>query len=676
MKFLDRWKMLMYNTIKRIDPEVDSELLEEILDKYITKDVKNPRTALDNNYIKRRKDVSLLSILDWVGDKKPIIAGNGTFYKNQHEALNPRATMLNDKMKSREAIKKEMFKYKDDPDKYADLDMDQNNEKIITNSYYGGSGMKSSAMYSEYSGPATTLTAQSVISTTMGVFEAVVGDNFKFLDINECFHWMNLIVEQDYEMPKWVKRISRDDLFNRIKSLFYDETDEYDDVIRLYVNNLDESDVSKIFYKNQFIKFIDDNDYIRNLYKNIIDGIVIRKHIKSLDELDPEVARNYKDVDSYNDMVNMENFLNPNAFPLSVSDLIKEFRDEVFKCVYVPYLTYERINRLKHMTRKAVIVVDTDSNMINCDGFVQYTLNNIVDKSIEREEINNVFISVNTMAAILSKCIDDILFIYGGNSNIPEEFRHHFNMKNEFLFLKIVVSKKKKRYVSSIILREGNLLNPLKYDIKGHDFMKSTTSEKVSTIYHNIVKNRILANDDIDILGIQDDLNNLIHDIEQSIKSGGKEYLPLASAKDIGAYADPYKMQTVRGVYAWDILHPDKPIELPAKINIVKMNIFTLDDIKSLEHTNPEIYNKIKTKIFENKLPAISKKGLQVLAIPQNGIIPEWAIPYVDYNTIVNNIIGQFSSITNTVDMGLQPVGKMINSVNRKTDRITNIVRI
>ena len=63
MKFLDRWKMIMYNTIKRIDPEVDSELLEEILDKYITKDVQNPRTALDNNYIKRRKDVSLLSIL-------------------------------------------------------------------------------------------------------------------------------------------------------------------------------------------------------------------------------------------------------------------------------------------------------------------------------------------------------------------------------------------------------------------------------------------------------------------------------------------------------------------------------------------------------------------------------------------------------------------------------------
>ena len=101
MKFLDRWKMLMYNTIKRIDPEVDSELLEEILDKYITKDVKNPRTTLDNNYIKRRKDVSFLSILDWVGDKKPIIAGNGTFYKNQHEALNPRATMLNDKPRTR-----------------------------------------------------------------------------------------------------------------------------------------------------------------------------------------------------------------------------------------------------------------------------------------------------------------------------------------------------------------------------------------------------------------------------------------------------------------------------------------------------------------------------------------------------------------------------------------------
>ena len=42
-------------------------------------------------------------------------------------------------------------------------------------------------------------------------------------------------------------------------------------------------------------------------------------------------------------------------------------------------------------------------------------------------------------------------------------------------FLRLIIGKTKKRYISRITLREGNLMNPPKYDIKGFDFKKSVT---------------------------------------------------------------------------------------------------------------------------------------------------------------------------------------------------------
>ena len=45
---------------------------------------------------------------------------------------------------------------------------------------------------------------------------------------------------------------------------------------------------------------------------------------------------------------------------------------------------------------------------------------------------NLEFILVNTITYTLSKLIEDTLLSYGKDSNIPEEYRPIYNMKNEF----------------------------------------------------------------------------------------------------------------------------------------------------------------------------------------------------------------------------------------------------
>lgn len=137
-KFLQLYKKRMVKLICRINPDWDKDKVEEIVLDMIKKNVKNPRVDLDNNFTGEHKETTLLSVFDWVLTREPIIAGNGTFYKNQHEAMNPITKMLDTMASNRKAYKKEMFHVGEekgfDSAEYKDLDRMQNNEKVNMNS--------------------------------------------------------------------------------------------------------------------------------------------------------------------------------------------------------------------------------------------------------------------------------------------------------------------------------------------------------------------------------------------------------------------------------------------------------------------------------------------------------------------------------------------------------------
>ncbi len=144
----------MIKSLKSINPDFKEKDIEEILDNLIEEQGQNPEMILDNNYTGDKRDTTLLSTLDWAVDRKPILAGNMTFYKRQDEAVNPVGLMLEHKLQARKATKKKMFQFVDtDKNKYDDLDRLQQNIKKLVNSYYGGSGMPASSFYSQWSGP-------------------------------------------------------------------------------------------------------------------------------------------------------------------------------------------------------------------------------------------------------------------------------------------------------------------------------------------------------------------------------------------------------------------------------------------------------------------------------------------------------------------------------------------
>ena len=143
----------MVDHLMRLHPEWDEDTVSDLVREDILSQLQNPHVELDNNFEHVHKDASLLSVIKFLETRKPNIAGNGTFYKSQHEAENPTAVMLTDMLADRKRVKKEMFTYDPDSDIYAALDRKQATIKVNVNSYYGASGMKASAFFSLWSGP-------------------------------------------------------------------------------------------------------------------------------------------------------------------------------------------------------------------------------------------------------------------------------------------------------------------------------------------------------------------------------------------------------------------------------------------------------------------------------------------------------------------------------------------
>ena len=172
----------------------------------------------------------------------------------------------------------------------------------------------------------------------------------------------------------------------------------------------------------------------------------------------------------------------------------------------------------------------------------------------------------------------------------------------------------------------------------------------------------------------------------EDIECGNLTYLPIANAKELSAYADPGSEQSVRGVLAWNSIYPDSQIDLPSKVKMLKLTIFKEEDIFPLKDTEPEIYDTIMREVFndhsgvfvtrgmKNGKPVVKSKGLQVLAIPSNGSIPEWVKPYIDYGSVIGTILSPFKSVTDLLKLNCVSTGYKKNGVNRETESFTNII--
>jgi len=622
--FLKEWKKTNRKILHQLYPEISKKEINEFLDDIINENIKNPRVILDNNYINKQINTNLLNTINWIHNTDPICAGHGVLFKNQHQVKNPLAMMIQKFLTSRKKFKGQLKFIKDKTSyEYQTFDRKQLSEKISANSIYGTFGNAASFLFNMYTAPSVTGSGQSLISTTEQAFESFLANNTLFNNINECFTFLTNVINEKYTLDStFLINVTVDQVYDRLVDTFYNYQESYTELLYSYLMTLTQDQLNKIYYKNNIYEF--------SMHHKIISLLVL-------------IVRNTKE------------FKDPNKIPETSKEYLEELWTYYKEFVLYNYSPINRIQRLKNDKRKVVLTIDTDSNFLNLNPWVEFMFNNIIDPDYkndgrDREELR--FIAVNTMAFVITNMMQTVLGRYTKHANIPKDFRHFINIKNEFLMSRVVLASKKKRYFSSIRLREGDEIWPEKLDIKGHDFMKSTATVETKAKFLDIIKKRIISSKDINIVSILNDIEAFESEIIETLKNGEKKYLIPVSVKELEAYADPLKMQGVRAVIAWNTFYPNIEIELPTKLDIVKVTLNEEKSINKLRVENPEMYTILNEKILNNPDERISSKGLSVIAIPRNvDKIPEWLIPYIDYDTISYNVLNKFYPVLESLGL-------------------------
>ena len=663
MTFKEKWLCQIIEKILLVYPNDSKKKIAKFAESIYERDFKDHECILYNNYEKEEIRTTISKLYDWILTKKPILTESGTMFKHHDECWNPQIEILNDKLMERDREKSKMFDFQRLAEKSTDpneidmylfkakkKDLSQSRAKVISNSEYGASGLPSSWFFNIAVSSATTARGQALISTACNAFEDFLGDNVKFMNMDECLLFINNIVkEKDIRKKddsKWVKNKNTNDVFDRLKSKFFDQSMCEDKILNKILKNLDQENLNRIYYKSNFYNFILNSEKAIEIFLSIFTSNV--------------------------------DFTTPNDAPSEIVDKLNKLTSAFLEYVHYNYPTINRTLRLKTMKRNCVVVVDTDSCFLNYGQIYDFFIDKILNKKkiikrriksdngkkyiIEsrdelksKEDSKNRGMSyriINSVMYITNSVIKNTLDVFLDRCNCD---RDHGNtsMKNEFLYDTLLICPPaKKHYQGAIRLREGVEYKKPKFDIKGMDYVKrSAAGDSTREFIKNLVYDDILMakNNSPDFYHILKKLNKFEKDIEQSVIRGEDKYIKNVNVKSEDAYDDPMSIGPYKAVFVWNYLYPNMKIDLPGSAKIIKVNLTKLKDFSKLSIDNPSIYGKLK-KLFESN-DRIMKSGITSIALPIDESVPDWMVPYINLDEIVSNNTDLLLPILNNLGM-------------------------
>lgn len=697
-----KYKDILKRMTKISYPELQDNEIEKALNQAIIDNSMDYDITIDNNYTKKKINMTVYDMLEWIQTKEPICTSYGVLFKKHGAVPNPLTKMIEMFMDNRAINKKKMFKYPKGSEEFEKYNLLQLLDKIDCNSIYGALGMPTCMFYNIHVSASITAVGRSLISSATMFFEMFLSNNVKFCSLDEIITFINnVITEKDRRIYSdrdiLDENISREDCFAKIvyscgdfkkgKIKWIPNEDDLDIVWNI-ISRLDQEDINRLYYKN-------------NLYEFMSNSSMISSLIYILKKLDAP-------------------FLDPNEPPEEIQVELDTLYTILKEYVYYDYQIIDRIDRNINMPKNVCAISDTDSAIVSLDAWYRFALEKVkkvplkiteyyidiieycegeeyrspisyadkeldfdffADEIIERDRLVNPlkvipqdnlrYSIINIMAYIISKLSNDYMLNYTKNTHSYRGDKECLIIfKNEFLFKRALLTMNKKNYATIQEIQEGNMVGN-KLDIKGLAINKSTLNDKAKKELQKILYEDVLNDPQIDQIKILKKLAILEKQIFLSLKSGNKEFYKPSIIKSFESYEDPMRIQGVKAAYIWNIIRDDnlEAIDLTARnaIDIIKVYI-TPENIEPMRETMPETYDKfIKAFSDLRKLSSSSsyKDEITAIAIPKDVATPKWLLDYIDYTGIARDNLSVFP---------IESVG--IATLDNQNVNYTNIVKL
>lgn len=528
----------------------------------------------------------------------------------------------------------------------------QKNRKVVVNAAYGVIASYISVFFN--SGPlmassqcSITKTGQTLTTIAISNIENWLENNIDFVNVSDLLDYVvwcknyyatNKDINEKY-LSK-LKDISREEFTDYLISMLEDPKKVDIRYLKLVTHRLTEMEIKSIYYRNN-IPAIVEQDYWISMIKLILES--------SVKDNIPEEKENY-------------------------IRYMAELDEFIFNTTAVDFIHPQRFTRQFNKTRDTAIISDTDSVFISVHKYLNdikkyFHTEDIPERDLDLK-ITKIFIHISDR--YLKYVLDEYLdFIH-----VSDERKKDISLKSEFDYSKILVDGKK-TYAGWKI---GELSVPLgdesEIDVKGLSIKKSTVVKELRDSFSDILENNVLNSDRIDTLEILYKFDKIENDIRTNLHAGVTTYLQPASVSGDGSYDKPERIPPWRGVQIWNTIHPEQTIDLPGRV--MQIRITPLDDYSYLEAEHPEVYQRIQD-ILNNKVNLLGSKYdgnskhksnkknvLDIICIPyQLERIPEWIIPLIDVDLIVDKLMKPGQFILNAIGVST-PDDYVTNVVDRK----------
>lgn len=675
---IEQYKDRMSDIIRLIIP-ISKEELDPILDYSINKRYKEYHVSIENSYTKRKTDMTLLMLTDYIISREPIVTAYGTMFKKHGTVPNPMAVVIQQFLDKRSEDKKKMFKYPKGSEMFEKYNLAQQLDKIDCNGIYGVLGMYTSALFNINVATSVTTQGRAMISTATMFLESFLANNVKFGSLDQVLEFIVNVTKEDrkYRDEDILDHpVSIEDCFGKIiLSCGYRwvPNEKEMDIIWRVINNLGQYDLNRVYYKNNLYEFMD-NRYMKNIIISIM---------KTLDTP----------------------FFNSLEPPANIIPMLDELTNLLREFVVYNYMYIDRIDRCDNMIKSVIAVSDTDSVIVSMDAWYRYIID-MIDKDCGFENLkilrcnpidavkffdtdefgdyldlsqlspiyfdepeesydfkNDKIIEIKhaidplkfytedymrfTIINILSYSVGILMNQYieklvVNNHAMEPGKKCKMYLKTEFNFARLMLTNAKKNYASIVTIQEGHVIpKSQQLDIKGIASMaKSSMSEST----RNSLK-RILLEDALDTpvpnqFQVIKDLSIFERKIIENIQSGSREYYKPVVIKGQSNYKDPMRIQGVKAATVWNSLKSDDypAINLDERNSIdiakIKLNQSTIDSLKQW----PTVYENAQNLLQE----PLYKGNINAIAIPLDVTTPDWLLEIIDYSTIVNDNIGGF----------------------------------
>ena len=273
----------------------------------------------------------------------------------------------------------------------------------------------------------------------------------------------------------------------------------------------------------------------------------------------------------------------------------------------------------------------------------------------------NMFIDISTEA------LRRIFWVLTTNLGVEDAYKPIINMKNEFVYSKLLTTKNKKHYAGLLLAELGKPINKPaeeRLDIKGLPIRKSVVPKTLRELFTKYLLEEILLPEKIRMSDVLREYNNIVNSVKTSLTNGEATYLIPSKIGVLTEYKFPERMPQVRGTILWNALEPEKTIVPPENVNLKKLKtgyalnknknesdeeynkrLFAFLDekpeFKWLKENYPEKYEIILKTVYKknNPNPSIdfSDKGAAIIAIPKDAEIPEYLKPLINLEEMIES---------------------------------------